>query len=309
MSTKKSKLQMIKFKIAARASCGALFAASLISASAAMAAYPVSSGPTYLPDMFNYQYCEVLLQVPNSASGLPVFNTTGYNTCPYYSTLTGKAIIDSYNATYYPGNSYGLSSGATGILLDWPRNWIYDQGVENIPPGTNEYLVLDVPEPNVPVTTFGFVGFNTNISGLAYTPSNVVRDATWTYFANNVIFELLDPSGNLYVMQSYARFVDPTLTYDELQDLAYMNSVLDLPTGWSYNSKKLTQQFDNISEGNAILIQDDLGNSYMMVDPSLSALPIGTPNSSVPAPLPIFGTGMALAFSRHLRARIKKGIG
>jgi hypothetical protein len=88
-----------------------------------------------------------------------------------------------------------------------------------------------------------------------------------------------------------------------------MNSVLDLPTGWSYSSKKLTQQFDNISEGNAILIQDDLGNSYMMVDPSLSALPIGTPNSSVPGPLPIFGTGMALAFSRHLRARIKKAIG
>jgi len=299
---------MPKYNFASRASCGALIVASLISASAAMAAYPVSSGPTYPPDMFNYQYCEVLLQVPNSPSGLPVFNTTGYNTCPYYSTLTGQAIIDSYNATYYPGNPYGLPSGATGILLDWPRNWIYDQGVSK-PAGTTEYLVLDVPEPNGPVTTFGFAAFNTDISGLAYAQSNVVRDATWTYFANNVIFELLDPSGNLYVMQSYARFVDPTLTYNELQDLAYMNSVLDLPTGWSYSSKKLTQQFDNISEGNAILIQDDLGNSYMMVDPSLSALPIGTPNSSVPGPLPIFGTGMALAFSRHLRARIKKAIG
>jgi hypothetical protein len=302
---------MIKFKIAARVSSGALLAASLISASAAMAAYPVSSGPTYLPDMFNYQYCEVLLQVPTSPSGLPVFNTTGYNTCPYYSTLTGQAIIDSYNATYYSGNPYGLPSGATGIILDWPRNWIYDQAVENIPPGTNEYLVLDVPEPNVPITTFGFVGFNTNISGLAYTPSNVVRDATWTYFANNLIFELLDPSGNLYVMQSYARFVDPTLTYNELQDVAYMNSVLDLPTGWSYSVEQLTQQFDNNSSGNAILVQDDLGNSYMMVDPSLSTLPVTKPysNEPVPGPMPIFGAGMALGFSRRLRARIKKAAG
>lgn len=258
--------------------------------------------------MFNYQYCEVLLKVPNSPSGVPVFNTTGYNTCPNYSTLTGQAVIDSYNATYYPGNPYGLPSGATGFILDWPRNWIYDQAVENIPPGTSTYLVLDVPEPNVPVTTFGFVGFNANISGLAYTPSNVVRDATWTYFANNMIFELLDPSGNLYVMQSYARFVDPTLSYENLQDVAYMTSQLGLPAGWSYSVAQLAQQFDNNSQGNAILVQDTLGNSYMQVDPTLSTLPVTTP-FSVPGPLPVFGAGMAFGFSRRLRARIKKAAG
>jgi len=113
------------------------------------------------------QYCEVLLQVPNSLSGLPIFNTTGYNSCPNYSTLTGQSIIDSYNATYFPGNPYGMPSGATDFILDWPRNWIFNQGFSE-PTGTTQYLVLDVPEPNVPVTTFGFAGFNTDISGLAY---------------------------------------------------------------------------------------------------------------------------------------------
>jgi len=78
---------------------------------------------------------------------------------------------------------------------------------------------------------------------------------------------------------------------------------MNLPTGWSYNVERLLQQFDNISEGNAILVQDDLGNSYMMVDPTLSSLPVTTP---VPGPLPIFGVGMAFDFSRRLRARIKK---
>jgi len=296
---------MVRRFFVARATQLALFAGSLFSASAAMAAYPVSSGPTYPPDMFNYQYCEVLLDVPTSASGFPVFNTTGYNTCPNYSTLTGQAIINSYNATYYPGNPYGLPSGATGFILDWPRNWIYDQAVESVPPGTTTYLILDVPNSSsgVPDTTFGFVGFNSDISGLAYIPSNVIRDATWTYFANNLIFQLLDPSGNLYVMQSYARFIDPNLTYENLQDVAYMTSLLDLPTGWSYSTAQLAQQFDNISEGDAILVQDDLGNSYMMVDPTLSSLPVTTP---VPGPLPIFGIGMAFGFSRRLRARIKK---
>ena len=292
---------MMRCNFAGQSKQVGLLVALLFSTSAAMAAYPVSSGPTYPPDMFNYQYCEVLLKVPSSPSGLPVFNTTGYNNCPYYSALTGQAILDSYNATYYAGNPYGLPSGANGIILDWPRNWIYDQAVENIPPGTTTYLTLDVPEPNAPITTFGFVGFNTDISGLAYTPSNVVRDATWTYFANNLIFELLDPSGSLYVMQSYARFLEPSLTYAELQDLAYMNSVLDLPAGWSYGVAQLAQQFDNISDGNAILVQDALGNSYMKIDPALSRFPVTTPG-----PMPILGAGMALGFSRRLRSRIKK---
>jgi hypothetical protein len=254
--------------------------------------------------MFDYQYCEVLLDVPTSASGFPVFNTTGYDDCPNYSTLTGQAVIASYNATYYPGNPYGLPSGATGFILDWPRNWIYDEAVEGIPPGTSTYLILNVPSSSqgVPDTTFGFVGFNPDISGLSYIPSSVVRDATWTYYANKQIFQLLDPSGNLYVMQSYARFINPGLTYENLQDVDYMTSVMGLPTGWSYSSAQLAQQFDNISEGNAVLVQDALGNSYMQVDPTLSKYPIVT----TPGPMPIFGAGMALGFSRRLRARIKK---
>jgi hypothetical protein len=83
-----------------------------------------------------------------------------------------------------------------------------------------------------------------------------------------------------------------------------MTSLLDLPTGWSYSVNKLTQQFNNVSAGNAILVQDKLANSYMMVDPTLSTLPVTTPYS-VPGPLPIFGVGMAFGFSRRLRARIK----
>jgi len=296
---------MVRHYFVANATQVALFATTLFSASASIAAYPVSlTGPSFPPDMLNYQYCEVLLKVPNSPSGLPVFNTTGYNTCPDYSALTGQAVIDSYNATYYPGNPYGLPSGATGFILDWPRNWIYDQGVSK-PTGATEYLILDVPYPRVtgvPTTTFGFAAFNTNIGGLAYTPSNVERDATWTYFANNLIFQLLDPSGSLYVMQSYARFVDPNLTYENLKDVAYMTGQMGLPPGWKYSVAQLAQQFDNISEGNAILLQDALGNSYMKVDSSLSKLPVVT----TPGPIPIFGAGMAFGFSRRLRARIKK---
>ena len=158
----------------------------------------------------------------------------------------------------------------------------------------------------MPDTTFGFAAFNANIGGLAYVPSSVARNATWTYYANNLIFELLDPSGNLYVMQSYGRFVDPSLTYEDLQDVDYITSLLDLPTGWSYSVQQLVQELENISAGSVILIQDNLGNSYVQVDTSLSALPVAKPYSNVPGPMPIFGVGMAFGFSRRLRARIKK---
>ena len=198
-----------------------------------------------------------------------------------------------------------MPSGATGFILDWPRNWIYDKGVSE-PAGATQYLVLDVPESNVPDTTFGFAAFNANIGGLAYAPSSVARNATWTYYANNLIFELLDPSGNLYVMQSYGRFVDPSLTYEDLQDVDYITSLLDLPTCWSYSVQQLVQELENISAGSVILIQDNLGNSYVQVDTSLSALPVAKPYSNVPGPMPIFGVGMAFGFSRRLRARIKK---
>lgn len=109
---------MVRHYFVAQATQVALFAASLFSASAAMAAYPVSSGPSLPPDMFNYQYCEAVLIVPGAPVGQTqvVMNTSGYNACPYYSTLTSQDILNSYNATYYPGNPYGLPSG--GYFID-----------------------------------------------------------------------------------------------------------------------------------------------------------------------------------------------
>ena len=108
-------------------------------------------------------------------------------------------------------------------------------------------------------------------------------------------------------MQSYAQFIDTSLTYEDLQDIAYMVPRLDLPTGWTYQVLELSQEFDNIANNDAQVLQDKLGNSYMLANPRDSLQPVGTIRaSSVPGPLPVFGAGMAFGFSRRLRARIKK---
>ena len=290
--------------LVAKATQAALLATTLFSASAALAAvtYPESSGPTPVSNLYNFQYCEVLLNVPTSTQGRPVFNTTGYDDCSNYSTLTSAAVVDAYNKAFPVGNSYNLPAGAIipGTIQDWPRNWVYNSASEQIVPTTTTYLELDVP--NLPDDTIlGFVAFNTNITGDAYIPSDVQRNATWTYNAGNLVYQLTDPSGNLYVMQSYARFLVPSLTIDDLQDVAYMDTILGLPAGWTYSVKQLAQEWQNISQGNAYLLQDAAGNSYMQYVPGVSQ-----PLVYTPGPLPILGVGTAFGFSRRLRARIKK---
>jgi len=287
-----------------KATQAALLATTLFSGSAAFAAvtYPESSGPTPVSNLYNFQYCEVLLNVPTSTQGRPVFNTTGYDDCSNYSTLTSAAVVAAYNNAFPDNNPYNLPAGAIvpGTIEDWPRNWVYNSASEQIVPGTTTYLELDVP--NTPdYTIFGFVAFNTNITGDAYIPSDVQRNATWTYNAGNLVYQLTDPSGNLYVMQSYARFIVPTLAIDDLQDVAYMDTILGLPAGWTYSVKQLAQEWQNISQGNAYLLQDAAGNSYMQYVPGVSQ-----PLVYTPGPLPILGVGTAFGFSRRLRARIKK---
>ena len=60
-------------------------------------------------------------------------------------------------------------------------------------------------------------------------------------------------------MQSYTTMVDPSLTIDKLENLG---EVLDLPEGWSFESEVLEEDLELTSFGDAMVIQDELENSY-----------------------------------------------
>ena len=53
-----------------------------------------------------------------------------------------------------------------------------------------------------------------------YAVNQVKRDTIWTYDAGKPIFELTDPDGHVYVMQSYSQIVDNKLHYQDLPRLA-----------------------------------------------------------------------------------------
>jgi len=85
------------------------------------------------------------------------------------------------------------------------------------------------------------------------------RETVYIYDAGKPVFEITDDEGNVYVMQTYADIVDPTL---KMADLAGLGARLKLPKGWSFSTRVLDQEMRLTASGKAYLIQDDLDNSY-----------------------------------------------
>jgi hypothetical protein len=76
------------------------------------------------------------------------------------------------------------------------------------------------------------------------------------------MFELVDPDGRRWVMQTWSQTVDNALSIDDLPGLA---SRLTLPAGWAYESRTPTNplRVDTRAQ-EAQVTQDDFANSYSL---------------------------------------------
>ena len=77
-----------------------------------------------------------------------------------------------------------------------------------------------------------------NQGSLAYVETVARRTATFIFDEGEKIYELFSPDGAVYVMKSVSQIVDPSLSLD---DLATLGSRLELPAGWSYAPRMLTE--------------------------------------------------------------------
>ena len=93
----------------------------------------------------------------------------------------------------------------------------------------------------------------------AYTPLSVLRSNVWKFKREKEIYELTDPEGHVYVMQSYSQIVDPDL---QESDLSSLGERLDLPPGWSFSSRVLDENLELVADGEAVVVQDNLTNTY-----------------------------------------------
>ena len=217
-----------------------------------------NSGGTIPPELRDYPYCEV---IPDTVSdGIMtehVFNTLPYGPCipKQFAQITEQDIITAYNNAY-PGNS-------TSATINGPRHWVLDSitstggttssgeslTVNGIEFGLAGQLV--VPEGTPP------------IGSSPYVPSTIQRNTIYLFKKGTLVYELTDPSGTVYVMQSYSQQVDQSLT---LSKLRFIGPNLQLPTGWRYTVHRLTANLTLTAAGSTTIVNDYYRDTYQ-IDP------------------------------------------
>lgn len=194
-------------------------------------------------DVFGKRYGEVLLvRATPSGPEAEVYNTFPLNDCPaeLWHKLDPQAIA--------------VEHGAVAALLNGPRYWL----MSSIGKRDREAL---------PRKNFGGIEMLrqasvklASMNPAPYQLNRVDRKAVFTFDAGREIYELVDPDGRRWVMQTYSQTVDPSLS---LSDLPGLGPRLSLPAGWRYEARTPTAPVcvDSTTE-DACVTQDDLANSY-----------------------------------------------
>lgn len=92
-----------------------------------------------------------------------------------------------------------------------------------------------------------------------YQTHDVKRHTTWIYEKDKPIYELIDPKGNVFVMQSYSIQKSPQTE----SSLRALGKKLNLPSGWHFKTGVLKQSETLEAIHNvAVVVQDDLLNTY-----------------------------------------------
>ncbi len=199
-----------------------------------------------MTNVFGKRYGEVLLvQIGESGPQATVYNTYPLNDCPaeLWTKLDAQALAAEHQAA--------------AALLNGPRYWLMSH-IEKAGGTETERATFGGIEM-LRQATVSLSSMNPS----PYSVNRVDRKAAFVYDAGSPVFELVDPDGRRWVMQTYSQTVDPDLTLDDLPGLA---TRLTLPAGWSYQSRTLDQplRIDTTTE-KASVLQDDLANSYSLL--------------------------------------------
>jgi hypothetical protein len=194
-------------------------------------------------DISGKRYGEVLLvEVGESGPQATVYNTFPLNDCPaeLWSKLDPQAIAAEH--------------GAAAALLNGPRYWLMNT-IEKQADGPQERMTFGGIEM-IKQATVALSSMNP----APYTVNEVDRNTVFVFNAGEEIYELVDPDGKRWVMQTFSQVADPNLTRADLPGLA---DRLTLPDGWSYQPRVLTETLRvDTTTRPARVTQDNLTNSY-----------------------------------------------
>ena len=196
-------------------------------------------------DVFGKRYGEVLLvRMTESGPEATVYNTFPLNDCPaeLWDALDAQAIAQQ--------------NGAAAALLNGPRYWLMSRIGKKAgePQPTRSFGGLEMIEQ----ATVQLSSSNPQ----PYSVNRVDRKAVFTFEAGRPVFELVDPDGRRWVMQTWSQVVDKDLTLDDLPGLA---SRLNPPPGWRYETRTLTTPLVvDTTDSVAAVMQDELTNTYSL---------------------------------------------
>jgi len=206
-------------------------------------------------DKRDYRYCEVLAinQQPGK-SILQAWNTSGYN----QRTPDSRDSCPEQQWAKFDAAAIAQQLHATCALLNGPHFWVYDSVKQS--GGAASKPAMEIGGLTFAlVATVSPVPEGCDFGSTPYQVHPIKRKTIWHYDAGKPVYELVSPSGDVYVMQSYSRIVDKTL---KLSDLAGLGSVLQLPGGWSYKTETLTKPLDLVAPGVAFVTTDNLDDAY-----------------------------------------------
>ena len=196
-------------------------------------------------DIAGKRYGEVLLVTPGEAGPqATVYNSFPLNDCPaeLWSALDAHAIAAEH--------------GAAAALLNGPR-YLLMNAIEKEPQGPQIKKTFGGIEMIQQATVL-----LSSMNPAPFLANKVNRHTVFVFNAGQEIYELVDPQGQRWVMQTWSQVGDPNLSRRDLPGLA---DRLHLPAGWTYQSRVLTSDLRVDTRSRAAqVLPDNLTNSYSL---------------------------------------------
>jgi hypothetical protein len=223
-----------------RAPAALLTAAAIAAACAGVA----SAAPREASGLHDARYCEIIeLEGAPPDATATVWNTVGLNRCP-------PAQWEAFDA-----GALARELGDTAVILNGPRHFLMDSASGETG-GVRSFHGLRMRKvATIPIRTVA------ELAQTPYTDRVIERRNTWRWARGRLVYELVAPGGDTYVMQSYAQIRDPRLTIGKLRSLGRR---LDLPSGWRYRARRLRRELTLTASGRATIVQDELQNTYQL---------------------------------------------
>ena len=156
--------------------------------------------------------------------------------------------------------------GGDAVRFNGPRRFLADRFTAVAFDGGRLSMLGTIPM--YMYGTFMAPAFDAFVAGkqTPYVETVSRRTTEWFFEAGTEVYELVSPTGSVFVMQSASLGVDPDNTVDKLPTLGER---LALPEGWTYRARTLEEEIvlrATYEDAPAMIVLDELENNYQRID-------------------------------------------